>query len=133
MALIDLATGTIRHEAAVPADALGRDGDEPVRDVDGMTMALGQALIDHGQDPQIADLGDIEITALKYRTAYGTAERRPAAVQWTDQGVHVLPVPDIPGDVVAPVAVTSQHAYVLTEKVGQTILYALPRTEGTNP
>lgn len=129
-ALIDLTSGEIRQEATMTANLRGDE--EPIRDPSGTTMTLGSILVDYGPDPLLIDLGDIEPSAVNDRSVYGTLDDQQTTVEW-DSELKTHQAEKVPGDVVPPIAVTDQYAYVITEKINETRLYALPRTEGMNP
>ncbi|WP_159796657.1 hypothetical protein [Puerhibacterium puerhi] len=131
LALIDTGQGAIRAQATIPAGAI-RDDDQPLHDPTGQSLVLGSVLVDYGPHPVIAHLGELEATAVHGRTVYGTLERAAATATLTDGEVHTT-TNDSGTTAVPPIAVTDDFAYVVTQKVDETYLYALPRTEGTHP
>ncbi len=128
-ALIDLTDGTIRASSPVEAGAIRAD-DVPLHDPTGESMTLGSVLVDYSSTPHVAQLEDITPTAVHGRTVYGSSDRR-AAVSASTGTVRVYGESTTPA---LPFAVTDDFAYFVAEKVDQTLLYALPRTnERTNP
>jgi hypothetical protein len=131
LALVGLDRNTIRATSTIRSTAFDSDA-EPLRDPAGSTRTLGSVLLDIGADPVIADLGDITPEAVIGRTVYGTSERAPAVATWSPDGVN-LEVIEGPGEIEPIAGLTEGVAFVVTSKVDETFLYALPRTEGTNP
>jgi hypothetical protein len=85
--------------------------------------------LDIGPEPMIADLGDITPEAVIGRTAYGTSESKPAVATWSPDGVK-LEIVESPSESAPVAALTKNIAFVVATQGEETILYALPRTEG---
>ncbi len=129
-ALVDIATGRITAQAAVDDAAIGAD-DVPLHDPTGQTMTLGTLFVDYSPEPAILELPDITPTAVHGHTILGTVGRAAAVLEAGDDEPRIY---DESTSATAPLAVTDDYAYVMADKVDQTLLYAVPRTdEGTNP
>ena len=131
LALVDLTSNAIRATGTISSKALPPDA-EPLRDGTSATMTLGTVLLDVGASPVIADLGDITPEAVIGRTVYGTSKSKPAVATVSSEGVD-LKVAEGSGETEPIAELTEDVAFVVTSKVDETFLYALPRIEGTNP
>jgi hypothetical protein len=128
LALVGLNRNTIRATGLIRASAFA-PGTEPLRDRAGSGRTIGPVLVDVGPKPVVADLGDITPEAVIGRTVYGTSEDKPAVATLTADGVK-LKVAENPGESAPVAALTKNLAFVVATQGDETILYALPRTEG---
>ncbi|MGI5186650.1 hypothetical protein ACQEVI_00705 [Promicromonospora sp. CA-289599] len=130
LALVSLKSNAIRTTGLIRSSAFPPDA-EPLRGRDGTARTIGPVLLDIGPEPVIADLGDITPEAVIGRTVYGTSKSKPAVATWRPDGVK-LKITENPAESAPVAALTKNIAFVVATQDGETILYALPRTEKKN-
>jgi hypothetical protein len=131
LALLGLNRNTIRASGLIRASAFPPET-EPLRDRAGSARTIGPVLVDVGPKPVVADLGEMTPEAVIGRTVYGMSEDKPAVATLGPEGVK-LKVAESAGESAPVAALTKNIAFVVAAQGGETILYALPRTEKKNP
>ena len=127
--LVDLKENAIVATANVPSGSV-RDDTAPIHSPAAATLTLGEIFIDYGAEPHIVTLDELTPAVIDGTTIYGTQEREPVVARLDGDSFIVTPFTPLSTDNTAvPVAATTDHAYVVAEKVDSTLLYALPRNE----
>jgi hypothetical protein len=126
--LVDLTENRILAQATVPRST-ARGDDEPRHSPGHTTLTIGQLFVDYGDAPQLIALDGVEPSSLDGTTVYGDQQGSPVVARLIGGAFVIEPFTTLETrEVEAPIAVTPQFAYVMAEKVEETLLYAVPRT-----
>lgn len=129
-ALIDLDQNEIVAQAPVPSGSTRNDS-TPIHSPSGDTLSIGQVFINYGSAPAVIAVADFTATVVDGTTLYGKADRAPAIAKLEGEAFTITPFTTLATDNTAvPTAVTTDRAYVVAEKVEETLLYALPPENG---
>lgn len=128
-ALVDRYSGSITATATVPRRAFDERSDV-IHAPTGTTLTIGSLYIDYSAAPAIISLDDLRPSAVEGATVYGLVDSRPATAVRDGAGFTVTPFTDLDTDARnLPDIVTTTAAFMVADKVEDTLLYALPRTQ----
>ena len=129
VALIDINAGTIVTEATVPSRAFTGD-DAPIHSVDADTMVVGNLFVDYTANPAVLEIDDVDVDAVNGSTVYGISGGQAVAASRTGESFSIqVFTTNSTGGTTPPLAVTNGQAFVVTEKVRRSFLYALPHKD----